>query len=365
MNQELAHRMLSDLLGWTREESMREFAWLGLVARLKYDGYRGYVVGARFIESLIDWLQQFSKSDRATAYAFVRRRLVYIGPYELQHLVELFFPEIVQRRLREEAAKRHELASFRVWSNKDAAATYKKLLRQSLFLGLSDGARIDAFRRANVGRIKNEQVWAAIDVDDERWAEALDDLRGDLGDPTARFASVFLIDDFVASGLTLLRKKGNDWKGKLLRFWQGVKKRAETHFDPGFQLVVHHYVAAAQAEADIQMRHQQVAEERRTDWFQNVSFTFGTVLPASLRLRSPEDDAFLKLIDAYYNPSIMTKSMQVGGDDGRLGFHKCALPLVLEHNTPNNSVALLWAEAEASATAPEMRPLFRRRQRHL
>ena len=39
-------------------------------------------------------------------------------------------------------------------------------------------------------------------------------------------------------------------------------------------------------------------------------------------------------------------------------------PLVLEHNTPNNSVALLWAETAGGDTALAMRPLFRQRRRH-
>jgi len=35
--------------------------------------------------------------------------------------------------------------------------------------------------------------------------------------------------------------------------------------------------------------------------------------------------------------------MQVGGGaDAVLGFAQCALPVVLSHNTPNNSVYILW-----------------------
>jgi hypothetical protein len=365
MNQELAYRMLSELIGWTRDEAMREFAWLGLIARLKYDGYRGYVAGARFFESLIDWLQQFEKGDRAAAYAFVRRRLIYVGPYELQHLVDLFFPETVQRLLRDTAAKRLQVPPYRVWSNADAAKGYNRLLRQSLFLGMSDGARIDAFRRTNVGRVKNEQVWPAMDVDDERWDDAINDLRNDLGDSSAQFATVFLIDDFVASGLTLLRKEGGEWKGKLPRLWKKLKPLTKTHLESGFELVVHHYIAGAQAEAGLLERHRELVAARGDDWFGSVSFTFGTVFPDEIRVQQPADEAFVRLVDKHYNKNIMTKSMLVGGEDGRLGFSACGLPLVLEHNTPNNSVALLWAEADSDASQPEMRPLFRRRQRHL
>jgi len=129
--------------------------------------------------------------------------------------------------------------------------------------------------------------------------------------------------------------------------------------------VVHHYLAAAQAEEGLVARNAEIANERDHDWFEKVRFTFGAVLPSSIRVSSPADDAFLQLVNTHYNKNIMTKSMQVGGEDGRLGFHECALPVVLEHNTPNNSVALLWAEQDKTDEAPEMRPLFRRRQRHL
>lgn len=75
---------------------------------------------------------------------------------------------------------------------------------------------------------------------------------------------------------------------------------------------------------------------------------------------------FGKLVQAYYNDAIANKNphMKKGGEDARYGFGKCGLPLVLEHNTPNNSLALLWAETSGEGGGRAMRPLFRRRQRH-
>jgi hypothetical protein len=75
------------------------------------------------------------------------------------------------------------------------------------------------------------------------------------------------------------------------------------------------------------------------------------------------------LTQTYYDPSLRTKHTDVGGVTHLgLGYGGCALPLVLEHNTPNNAVALLWAETAGGdrdgVAAPAMRPLFRRRQRH-
>ena len=56
----------------------------------------------RFVESLADWLQQFSQEDRGTAYEFVRNSLVYVSTGEMNHLVELFYPETVVWRLQQE-----------------------------------------------------------------------------------------------------------------------------------------------------------------------------------------------------------------------------------------------------------------------
>ena len=81
-------------------------------------------------------------------------------------------------------------------------------------------------------------------------------------------------------------------------------------------------------------------------------------------------EEFITLTKTYYDPAIRTKHTDVGGVHHLgLGYGRCALPLVLEHNTPNNAIALLWAETDGGdrdgTPAPAMRPLFRRRQRHM
>ena len=106
-------------------------------------------------------------------------------------------------------------------------------------------------------------------------------------------------------------------------------------------------------------------------WAKAVHASFGNVLPADLPIDAVPGryDPFIELTRAYYDPKIETKHTRVGGARCTgLGYAGCALPLVLDHNTPNNSVALLWAETDGGdrggMIAPPMRPLFRRRQRH-
>lgn len=367
MNAQLALRTLSAIMDWDTERAAQEFSWLSLMARLKYDTYRDYVAGARFIESLADWLQQFKPEERETAYAFVRRHLVYIGIGEMEHLVELFYPETVQPRLIGIVARGLGLASHFVWARPGAVRAYKDLLRRTLFLGLSDGARIDTFRRANVGIVGNEQVVGIAQVNRAKWDDLRDELRKDTGDPAARFEVVYLLDDFVATGTTLLRLNSNKdcWEGRLVRFWEDSREVAETHFAPTWQLHVHHYLASYQATANVAQRHKQALEALgENQWFPSVDFSYGLVLPADLPIDGSRFAAFMRLVETYYDPVIETNSMRLGGDNARLGFGACALPLVLEHNTPNNSVALLWADTEGRDGARAMRPLFRRRQRH-
>jgi len=365
MNQALALDILSKIMKWDMDRARQEDDWLRLMSRIKYDGYQDFLAGARFIESLAYWLQQFDPSEREVAYRFVRNHLVYIGPAEMQHLVELMYPETVQPQLLLAVANRVNIPYYRVWAHENTAQAYNLLLRKSLFLGLSDGARIDTFRRANAGTIGNEQIVLATQIDKGKWDDLLKNLRRDLGDESARFSFIYLIDDFIGSGKTLLRNEGGGWKGKLLRFHESAEKIIQTHFEPDYLICVHHYIATHKASQEVPGRYQEAIKDfGEQGIFPKVCFSFTTILPEDLPIAEERYGDFMKLVDKYYDPSIIDEHLNVGGTDVRLGFGSCALPVVLEHNTPNNSVTLLWAETDGNDTHHPMRPLFRRRHRH-
>ncbi|MGR4866726.1 phosphoribosyltransferase-like protein [Caulobacter sp. LARHSG274] len=379
MNQALALNTLSQIMDWDDDRARQEFDWLRLMARLKYDGYRDFQAGMRFIESLATWLQQFDKSERETAYAFVRNDLVYVGPSEMQRLVEQFYPRVVRDRILQTTASERHIPPYRVLADPGALAAAEDLRRKTLFMGLSDGARIDIVRHANVGILTNEQLVVATQVDADKWQDLLASLREELKDPEARFRLVYLIDDFVGTGTSFLRFDSvkQKWKGKLLKFKAAVDAanaslNGDNLFAPDWELCVHHYIGTAAAAVALEERqaNAQIALAGE-GWTQAVHFSYGTVLPTDLPIDAVvgRQDNFLALTRTYYDPAIRTAHTDVGGADHLgLGYGGCALPLVLDHNTPNNSVALLWAETDGGGVAPDatpaMRPLFRRRQRH-
>ena len=376
MNEQLGLRVLGAVMNWDDERARNEFAWLRLIARLKYDSYRDFQAGMRFIESLATWLQQFKKGERAAAYEFIRHTLVYIGPAEMTHLVERFYPSVVQRRLAQTLARDLRIPAYRVLV--EAADESKRLRRQTLFVGLSDGARLDTIRHMNTGILRNEQFLQSTQVGVDKWKDLLDDLRSNLGCSLARFRLIYLLDDFVGTGTTLLRfdKVQKKWKGKLVRFIDSIKRADESLendrlLEADCELCIHHYVASSAAVDAVKNRCECAKSTIDERWKRRPNLSYGTILPPKLPINSSDEENkdFLHLTETYYDPQIRTRHTDVGGVSHLgLGYSGSALPLVLEHNTPNNSVALLWAETDGGIVdgvqTPAMRPLFRRRQRH-
>lgn len=380
MNQELALNTLSTIMGWGDEQARQEFDWLKLMARLKYDGYRDFQAGVRFIESLATWLQQFKNEHRPIAYQFVRQALVYIGPTEMQKLVEQFFPHTVRDRIMRLVANAQAIPTYHILSNADALTAIELLRRKTLFLGLSDGARIDAIRHVNSGVLSNEQLVLTAQLDVDKWKDLLKDLRADTGDVGAKFRLAYLIDDFMGTGTSFLRysDEKNKWVGKLVRFQESLKAAADRMendfpFENGWELCVHHYIATTKAKKDLAARLKNYQENKSGHCPSQIHLSFGTVLPPEFPIdaRGTIFADFIQLTRDYYDPGIQTKHTDVGGVQHLgLGYGGCGLPLILDHNTPNNSVALLWAETdggvrEGGVVASPMRSLFRRRQRHV
>jgi hypothetical protein len=295
----------------------------------------------------------------------------------MQKLVEQFYPKTIRDRLVSTVAAQRGIPAFRLLGDDDARADLDRLRRQTLIMGLSDGARIDGVRHSNVGLLSNEQLVLATQLDKEKWEDLLGKLREDLKDEAACFRLVYLVDDFAGTGTSFFRynDQKQKWSGKLWRFKESIEGARDVlgsdPFTSDWELCVHHYVASAAASQAIRERQHQAKDALADEgWAKAVHVSFGTILSSDLPLTEARDGAFMKLTQDYYDPIIRTKHTDVGGVTHLgLGYGGCALPLVLDHNTPNNAVALLWAETAGGdrdgVAAPAMRPLFRRRQRHV
>ena len=253
MINKLALNLIAAVMGWDDHSiATKEYAWLRLMSSVKYDGYSDFGAGSRFVESLATWLKQFDPCDRPTAYNFVKRRLVYISPAELQRVIESFLPETVTPFMRKRAAEKLDLKPYQVWANPDGRRELATLLRRSLFVGLSDGSRVDVLRRVNAGTISTEQIVPMMNIGEEKWHDLGEKLKSEHGND-ARFEHVYLIDDFTASGTTFIRYVEDRWEGKLTKFNDLIRNAREA-MEAGFPLAshytlhIHHYISTYQAQ---------------------------------------------------------------------------------------------------------------------
>lgn len=370
MDQGLGLATIAQVMDWNNDKATDEYRWLKLISAFKYDGYQDFVAGARFIERLIVWLTQFNSiAEREIAYNFVKNTLVYFSPLEFRKLIELFYSEIVEKNLTHTIAEKLNVERYQIWSHEEGKRKYKELRRKTLFMGLSDGARIDIFRHINHGNLVNDQVVAFTQIDKEKWNNLINELRKDTNDPSAKFSNLYVIDDFTASGTTLLRKDMDKWKGKLFKLYLSIRDFGEINeiFEEGWALYVHHYLMSELVISKLTNKQNQALKDMGEDaWFNNVKFTNSVCLPESIVLNEDRDKEFLTLADNYYDPNIENPKHLIpsGVDNLRRGYGGCALPIVLEHNTPNNSMPIIWSESDGVKGNHKMRPLFRRHQRH-
>jgi hypothetical protein len=361
MKQEVALSVLGQIMRWDPQTATDEFKALSILSRFKYDGYADYVAGARFLERLAQWLQQFDLPDRQVMYQFVRKRLLFVTAAELDRLIEAFFPRFVFYDVLGDVARTLRCHDYQVLFTKQGTEMFSRELRSTLFIGMSDGARLDVLRRYNVQSIKNDQFLLSVDADDLRWEGIYRDLCEALEVGTT-FKRLYLIDDFVASGATFLKEVATR-KGKVFRFQKRFEEaRQKGYVDDKTLVLVHHFLSTHEASSRLNARLEEANSTLpKEQWFPRaVTARASYIMPDSVKLRSPDDDAVMAVCTRHYDPTI--EKPRHGQTEMQLGYLGCALPLVLEHNTPNNSVTVLWKEHAPGD--PTMRALFRRRERY-
>lgn len=376
MRDALAEKLLATVLGWSAAEVARERPVLQAMAAFKYDEYHQFSAGSRFVESLARWLSQFETSDeRRIAYEFVMTRLVFCSEAEMRHLVEVAYPDHVRPALLARVAAEYPAdlgTNLHRVSRIARSQHFAAWQRRCLFLGLSDGARIDAFRRANRD-LNHEQIWQTYELSQARVGKMLEKLAEHLTqilgrEPTPeeqKFRTLVLIDDFSASGTSYYAPTADGkMGGKVPAFFEAVCGGANPVaglIDPAKVEVVILLYMATQSAAD-HLRDCS-AQLWGTKGIQSSVHVVQEV-PAGLRVTADSGESIVALIDKYYRDNdhkvVFDPSFQKGKTkDARYGFAAGGLPLVLHHNTPNNSVALLWSYEDR-----EFRGLFPRVQRH-
>lgn len=366
MKDALAEKLLAHILEWTPEDVARERPILQAMAAFKYDGYEQFSPGMRFVESLARWLSQFDSADRLAAYNFVKTRLVYCSPEEMTHLVETAYADHIRPFLLQKVAQEQTLNPHHVGAIAETEA-FRIRQRQCLFLGLSDGARIDAFRRANRD-LDHEQIWQTHELSTPRVKELVEKLtfqvrkiRNANGDTQYRFRTIVLLDDFSASGSSYyMPKPDGTIGGKVAKFFNALmddrEDLAALVAEDDFDVFILLYVATEQALEHLQTYSQKLWGDR------NVQCVVQAIqhLPPSIRIARDGDDAFRGLVDKYYDHSVFDSHIEKGGaPDAKYGYADCGLPVVLHHNSPNNAIALLWSYDDRT-----VRGLFPRVRRH-
>ena len=369
MRDRLAEELLARVLHWTNEDVAQERPLIQALAAYKYDEYQQFSAGSRFIESLALWLDQFATADeRRTAYEFVKSRLIFCSSAEMRHLVQMAYPDHIRPFLIARSAVNDE---DRYRPSAVAQRTdFTVRQRQCLFLGLSDGARIDAFRRANTPPLNHEQIWHTHELSAERVTKLLAKLDEHLTQilrrrtkpDEQRFRTLVLLDDFSASGTSYYALPAKAPSGgKVAHFFNDICRS-----EPVSRLVdlrdlevfILLYMATEQALSHLR-------EASTATWGSRgiqCSVDAVQVLLNDVRIQRGGSDAINRLIEdqRYYDPNIHDSHMQKGGAaDSRYGYGDCGLPVVLHHNTPNNSIALLMSYEDKT-----FRGLFPRIQRH-
>lgn len=340
------------------------------MAKYKYDDYQQFSPGMRFIERLALWLEQFKPEERKTALSLIKDKLIFISQQEMHLLVNSCFPDLLRNLFIKDISVQLRIPEYFVNTIVNRQE-YKILLRQSIFCGMSDGARIEIFRRANSGTISHEQIYQTYELSNKRVEkmkdELLKDLRkysADIKDVDGKFKQVFLLDDFSASGTSYLKYNTETkvFKGKIAAFCENIFE------DPALKdvfnidnlnIYIVIYLCTEQAKNQIEQCLPELEKKYRI----LPKLLYMHLIPNDYKLNEIKDEGIVQLCndETYYDAEeIEDEHTKNGGSNVKLGFGKCALPLILSHNTPNNSVPLLWSYE----TSEKFKGLFPRIPRH-
>lgn len=340
----LAEKLLIEIMKWTNEEVKKERPLLQAMSTFKYDEYQQFSIGTLFIESLVKWLNQFKTiEERNTAYNFIKDNLIFFSNIQVLHLVNTTFNTIIEPILIDKAAEVLKLNKYSICKIINDPV-FTKISRRSLYIGLSDGARIDQLRRSS--KLNNEQVILTYEVSKNKVDDMLDKLR-ETGE-TDKFNTIFLVDDFTASGTSYFRIEDGKWKGKIYKtinaFFDkdmSLSKLVDTTKEIDINIIF--YIATSEAVEKIENLKNEVLKEAK---FKRLNFKIHVVQLINSSIKEKiinKEKDFIELSKKHIDETIIDRHFEKANHkEYYLGYNECCLPIILAHNTPNNSLPLLW-----------------------
>ena len=387
MNSNLASQLLSSVMGWDYVGLNSERPELEFMGSMKYDAYDRFMPGTRFMSSLVQWLNQFDEEDREVALDFVKKKLVFVSSTQMNYLVDLLYDSQIRPILLKKATENAEMPSYML-CNQKVQKQFEIAKRSSLVVGLSDGAHTDILRRS--AGFSNEQVLTNYYPDGKKLKDMLVELKNDKimkGQAEPHFSNIFLIDDFTASGKSFVRydEEVKKFKGKLSKIIDqlcaeniertdeemAAGKKEELHLSylldanqPEIHIDILFCMATDKAVNNISKGLDDFLDKRG---YSKVKYHIHVVqkLDESLSTDITGDPELMKVLE---NPRYLHQNLKDDTDykvgsvnKPYLGFDECALPVVLSHNTPNNSLPILWQDTDNDQ---EFKGLFPRISRH-
>jgi hypothetical protein len=353
MKDEIAQAFLMEVLQSSEAEMLDDNRrFFQNMARYKYDQYQQFAPGMRFIERFALWLNQFDPTDKKALFEFIRKRLVFISNEEINLLVSACYPDLIKQILVKKVSSKIQIPEYSV-TKITTSKEFNTILKQSLFFGLSDGARTDVFRRANSGIISHEQIYQTYELSEERAKKMQDDflheelikMHGtDYDSSLKKFRQVFLLDDFSASGTSYLTEREGKLKGKISQLYKNIFEASEKSLQQIFEikeLDIHVilYLCTNQA-------YEQICsyfDKLQTQYHNRPSLHVMHLIPDSFKLNEQNEKSIYDICmnPKYYDAGVIEDKHT--GNNIQLGYMSCALPLVLAHNCPNNSLSMLWS----------------------
>ena len=309
-------------------EVIREYIeskWFDI--NIRYNSYRGYNNITHYIHALANWLNQFeSVNEKVIMLNFLSNELIFVSEQEIRDTIKAIIPDIL----------------LPIYTEKyDNKAIY--YLSQTIFLGMSDGAHMDLFRYYNK-ILDNHQICMEFELADSKCKNIIRKIQKNALYSADDDLNLVLLDDFSGSGIGYLRNE-NIWKGKIIKTLEIVKKnfscfkKVNVFFIP--------YLLTEKA-------YDYISNHVNALYKENIYFDIIPVRYIEKANLTHEEEMIIK---KYYHRNEISDSNYLIGEHTApyLGFDHTQLCLVLYHNTPNNSIPIIWYGKDA---------LFPRKNRH-